>query len=197
MIFTRLLHLLCFASAVELLVLAPAQAQDVEAGKAKAQACAACHGTDGNSPSGMFPNLAGQNWRYIYVELKDFKEGRRTDPVMSPMAAPLSRQDMIDLGNYYAAQKALPSTFKADDAKVRLGKAKADETLCAMCHMAAFAGQNEIPRVAGQQYDYIVKQMTAFKARTRTNDAGNMTSVAQTLSPTDIENLAHYITSLR
>jgi cytochrome c553 len=66
-----------------------------------------------------------------------------------------------------------------------------------MCHMAAFAGQNEIPKVAGQQYDYIVKQMRDFKARTRTNDAGNMTSVSQTLSETDIENLAHYITSLR
>lgn len=62
---------------------------------------------------------------------------------------------------------------------------------------SSFAGQNEIPRVAGQQYEYIVKQMRDFKARTRTNDAGNMTSVAQTLNEADIENLAHYITSLR
>ena len=172
-------------------------AQDLENGKAKAQACAACHGADGNSASGDFPNLAGQSWRYIYIQLKDYKEGRRTNPIMSAMAAPLSRQDMIDIGNYYAAQKAKPSTFKADDAKIALGRAKADETLCSMCHLGGFAGQNEIPRVAGQQYDYIVKQMTDFKARRRTNDAGNMTSVAQTLSETDIENLAHYITSLR
>lgn len=83
------------------------------------------------------------------------------------------------------------------DAKIRLGKAKADETLCTMCHMGGFSGQNEIPRVAGQQYEYIVKQLKDFKARSRTNDAGNMTSVAQTLNEADIENLAHYITSLR
>lgn len=174
-----------------------AWAQDVEAGRVKSQACAACHGADGNSVSGQFPNLAGQSWRYIYIQLKDFKEGRRSDPIMTPMTATLSRQDMIDIGNYYAAQKAKPSTHPVDDKKALLGKAKADETLCAMCHMGAFAGQNEIPRVAGQQYDYVIKQLHAFKARTRTNDAGNMTSVAQTLSETDIENLAHYITSLR
>jgi cytochrome c553 len=180
-----------------LLRMAIAQAQDVEAGRAKAAPCAACHGADGNSAVGNFPNLAGQTWRYIYVQLKDFKEGRRTDPVMSPFAMPLSRQDMIDIANFYAAQPAKPSTFKADEAKIKLGKAKADETLCVMCHLGEFSGQNEIPRVAGQQYEYIVKQMKAFKARTRTNDAGNMTSVAQTVTETDIENLAHYITSLR
>lgn len=179
------------------LAVLPASGQDIAAGKAKAQVCAACHGADGNSPSGQFPNLAGQTWRYIYIELKDYKEGRRTDPVMTPMAASLSRQEMIDIANYFAAQPAKPSTYKTDDAKIKLGKAKADETLCAMCHLGAFAGQNEIPRVAGQQYDYVVKQLLDFKARKRTNDAGNMTSVAQTLSEADIENLAQYITSLR
>ncbi len=185
------------AAACAWLTLAPASAQDIEAGRTKAQACAACHGADGNSSVGNFPNLAGQTWRYIYVQLKDFKEGRRKDPVMSAMAEPLSRQDMIDIANFYAAQKARPSSFKADDAKIKLGKAKADENLCVMCHLGGFSGQNEIPRVAGQQYEYIVKQLKDFKARSRTNDAGNMTSVAQSLSEADIENLAHYITSLR
>ena len=180
-----------------LAMLVPASAQDIEAGRVKSQACAACHGADGNSTVGMFPSLAGQTWRYIYIQLKDFKEGRRDNPVMSPMAMPLSRQDMIDIANYYAAQPLKPTTFKADEAKIKLGKAKADETLCSMCHLGGFAGQNEIPRVAGQQYDYFVQQMRDFKARKRTNDAGNMTSVAQTLSEADIENLGHYIASLR
>ena len=65
-----------------------------------------------------------------------------------------------------------------------------------MCDRGRFAGQNEIPRVAGQQYDYIVKQLSDFKARKRTNDAGNMTSVARTLNDEDIRNLAQYITGL-
>ena len=65
-----------------------------------------------------------------------------------------------------------------------------------MCHLGGFLGQNEIPRVAGQNFDYIVKQLTDFKARTRTNDAGSMTSVASTLSADDIQNLAHYLVGL-
>ena len=178
-------------------MLAKASAQDLEAGKAKAQVCAACHGADGNAPAPIFPNLAGQTWRYLYIQLKDFKEGKRVNALMTPMVEALSRQDMINIANFYAAQPVKPSPFKADEAKVKLGKAKADETLCTMCHLGAFAGQNEVPKVAGQQYDYIVQQLRDFKARKRTNDAGSMTSVAQTLSDTDIENLAHYITDLR
>jgi cytochrome c553 len=184
--------------ALAMLAAGPAPAQDIEAGRAKAQqVCAACHGADGNAPSPEVPSLAGQSWRYLYIQLRDFKEDRRSNPLMSPMAQPLSREDMINVANFYAAQPLKPSAFKADEAKARLGKAKADETLCTMCHLGEFKGQNEIPRVAGQSYQYIVAQLKAFKERTRTNDAGNMTSVARTLSDADIENLAHYITGLR
>jgi cytochrome c553 len=190
-------RLILAAAALALGLGTSAWSQDIEAGRAKAQPCAACHGADGNAVAGNFPNLAGQTWRYIYIQLKDFKEGRRSNPLMDPMAASLSRQDMIDIANYYAAQVAKPSTFKVDETKVKLGKAKADETLCSMCHLGGFSGQNEIPKVAGQQYDYIVQQLKDFKARKRTNDAGNMTSVSQTLSDQDIDNLAQYITSLR
>jgi cytochrome c553 len=171
-------------------------AQDIDAGRKKAEACAACHGSDGNSSVPDFPILAGQTARYLYLQLRDFKEGRRADPQMSPMAAPLSRQDMFDLAAWFAAQKPRPTDFKADEARASLGKAKADETLCTMCHLGGFSGQNEIPRVAGQHYQYVVKQLRDFKARRRTNDAGNMTSVARTLSDEDIVNLGHYLASL-
>ncbi|MBC5783234.1 cytochrome c4 [Ramlibacter sp. USB13] len=181
------------------LAAAAAAAQDIEAGRAKAQVCAACHGADGNGVPGMpeVPFLAGQTWRYLYVQLRDFKEGRRTSPVMTPMAQPLSRDDMIAVANFYAAQTLKPQAFQVDEAKAKLGKAKAEETLCTMCHLGGFLGQNEIPRVAGQNYQYVVAQLKAFKDRTRTNDAGNMTSVARTLSEQDIENLGHYLAGLR
>jgi len=80
---------------------------------------------------------------------------------------------------------------------VAKGSAKAAETLCTMCHGGGVKGQNEIPRVAGQQHDYIVKQLKDFKAGRRTNDAGNMASVSKTLSDEDIENLAQYLTTLQ
>lgn len=142
------------------------------------------------------PSLAGQNARYIYLQLRDFQEGRRSNPLMTPMTAGLTKDDMRELASYFSEQPLTNKNFKADPEKAKLGIAKADETLCAMCHLGEFRGQNEIPRVAGQNFDYIVKTLREFKAKTRTNDAGNMTSVASTLSETDIENLGHYIAGL-
>jgi cytochrome c553 len=79
---------------------------------------------------------------------------------------------------------------------VAAGKKISDAVLCPMCHLGGFSGQNEIPRVAGQHPEYIRKQLHDFKERKRTNDGGNMTSVAATLSDDDIENLAQYIANL-
>jgi cytochrome c553 len=163
---------------------------------AKAATCAACHGPEGRSTQAIYPILAGQTSRYLYLELKDFQEGRRQNDLMSPMAATLTRDEMHELADYYAKQKPPVQNYPADPAKAKLGEAKAAETLCTMCHLGGFSGQNEIPRVAGQHYDYIVKQLGDFKSHKRTNDAGSMTSVAGTLSAQDIENLASYIVGL-
>lgn len=157
----------------------------------------ACHGPMGNSTNPDYPVLAGQTARYLYLELKDFKEGRRTDSRMSPVSATLSRDDILDLADYFAAQKPVPVQFKADPVRIDAGRQKAAEVLCTMCHLGGFTGQNEIPRVAGQYDPYIVKQLQDFRARRRTNDAGNMTSVTKGLSDEDIENLAAYIANLQ
>src|SRR5439155_6420939 len=89
----------------------PAAHADLAAGKRKAEACAACHGTDGNAAIPQFPVLAAQTARYLYLQLKDFKEGRRSEPAMAPMVAKLSTTDMLDLAQYFAAQKPKPIPF--------------------------------------------------------------------------------------
>jgi cytochrome c553 len=177
---------------------APVRARaNVAAGQTKASACAGCHGSMGNSTNPKYPILAGQTARYLYLELRDFKEGRRSDPEMSPMAAGLSREDMLDLADYFAAQRPEPVSVKATPAQIDAGRRRAAEILCTMCHLGEFKGQNEIPRVAGQYQQYIVKQLQDFRARKRTNDAGNMTSVTKGLSDEDIENLAAYTANLQ
>jgi cytochrome c553 len=183
--------------ATALLVASPFALADPEAGRMiVTQVCAACHGADGNPLTDAFPMLAGQSARYIYLQLKDFKEGRRSDPQMTGFAQGLERQQMLDIGEFLAAQAPRPLPFKADPARAERGRKKAEETLCTMCHLGGFKGQNEIPRVAGQAPAYVIKQLTAFKARTRTNDAGNMTSVAQTLDEESIKDLAHFLSTL-
>lgn len=163
---------------------------------AKAALCVACHGPNGNSTQSTFPILAGQTSRYLYLQLRDFQEGRRKDPQMDPIVKDLTRDELRELADWFSKQKPANTGFKPDPEKARLGRLKAEETLCTMCHLGGFAGQNEIPRVAGQHYDYIVKQLADFKARRRTNDAGNMTSVSNTLNERDIENLGHYLAGL-
>src|SRR5260221_7505433 len=115
---------------------------------------------------------------------------------MAPFVAKLSSKDMLDLAEYFAAQKPKPIAFEADAPRVARGQKNADELLCTMCHLGGMKGQNEIPRVAGQHPEHVIKQLKAFKARTRNNDAGSMTSLAQTVTEQDIEDLAHYISSL-
>lgn len=188
---------LAFALTAVLMSTSPLAAQNAEAGAAKAEVCVACHGPGGNPTMPQYPALAGQTARYIYLQLKDFKEGRRTDSLMTPQAQNLTREDMFDLAAYFSAQERRPVDFPAEPARVARGQTRASETLCTMCHGTGFKGQNEIPRVAGQQHDYIVKQLRDFRDRKRTNDAGNMTSVARTLSDQDIEDLAQYLATLR
>ena len=181
-----------------LLLLLPslAFAQDAAAGKEKAAVCGACHGADGNSAIAQNPNLAGQNARYIYLQLRDFNKKRRRDPLMSPMAENLSTKDMLDLAAYFSMQKPNRQNARGDAARIDEGRKIADAALCPMCHLGGFSGQNEVPRVAGQHYDYIKKQLLAFRARERTNDAGSMTAYMNDVTNEQIEALAAYIASL-
>jgi cytochrome c553 len=77
-------------------------AADIEAGKQKAQGCAACHGADGNGAATIYPRLAGQYADYLLVSLKRYKSGERQNPMMNAMAGPLSEQDMEDIAAYFS-----------------------------------------------------------------------------------------------
>lgn len=78
-------------------------AGDAAAGKAKSATCSACHGTNGISSNDLWPNLAGQKQGYLVAQLKAFRDGKRKDPMMAPMVAPLSDADIADLAAYYSS----------------------------------------------------------------------------------------------
>lgn len=80
-------------------------AGDAAAGKAKSATCAGCHGANGKSNNPLWPNLAGQHAAYLAKQMKDFRDGKRTDPTMSAMAKPLSDADIDNLAAYYASLK--------------------------------------------------------------------------------------------
>ena len=80
-----------------------ALAGDAAAGKAKAASCAGCHGANGISSNPMWPNLAGQQAGYLVKQMKAFRDGARTDPMMSPMAKPLSDADIENIAAYFSS----------------------------------------------------------------------------------------------
>lgn len=186
------LKLLIFA----LTMILPSLAVMEAATAAKSDSCAHCHGTDGNSTSSAYPSLAGQTRDYLYRQMKDFKEGRRKDSMMSPSIGMLSDQDMQELAEYFSAQSLVRSKFNADPAKVEQGKKIAQEAQCTACHQAAFKGLNEFPRVSRQKHPYIVKQLKDYRDGLRTNDNGLHAPAAKNLSDEQIEALAHYLASL-
>ncbi|PHS70828.1 MAG: cytochrome C [Cycloclasticus sp.] len=80
---------------------------NIDAGKEKSTACAACHGANGVSASPMFPTIAGQHADYMVVALQAYKTGERKNPIMQGTAAALSDEDIENLAAYYASQEGL------------------------------------------------------------------------------------------
>ena len=80
---------------------------DYDAGKSKAEACAACHGADGNSQITIYPKLAGQYKNYLINTLSSYKSGSRKNAIMGGFAVGLSDQDIEDLSEYFSKQDGL------------------------------------------------------------------------------------------
>jgi len=143
------------------------------------------------------PSLAGQPAWFTHWTLFKFRDGRRKDPVMSPFAANLSDADMADLSAYYAAQSPRPRAQAVDAAKAAAGQQLAVGYNCTSCHKPDLTGQNQVPRLAGQDLQYLLKLLRAYKAQTAGDLEGLMTQAAQPLSDADIAGLAHFMAGFR
>jgi cytochrome c553 len=160
------------------------------------QLCFACHGDNGNSKNPAVPSLAGQPAQFITTQLIMFREKRRNDPQMSPIATPLTNPEISALGKFFAALPSPPPAGKASEQVAAGGKRIAEQFNCVACHGATLKGQQHIPRLAGQQAEYLRTQLRGFKAGTRFDMDGNMTAAAQPLSTADIDVLAEYLSTL-
>ena len=162
----------------------------------KAQACVVCHGPAGNSTDPAMPSLAGQPAQFIALQLFMFREGNRKDPQMSPMASGLSNADMNELAAHFSRQKPAAPSHKTAPENAATGRRLAEQHHCVHCHGPALRGLQHIPRLAGQQFAYLRTQLRGFKAKTRADFDGNMTSAVELLSEKDIEVIADYLSGL-
>ena len=115
---------------------------------------------------------------------------------MTPMAQPLSNTEMNDLAAFFAAQPAVPPRHEASAENAKAGPELAKKFNCTQCHGPRLLGQQQMPRLAGQHYDYLRAQLSAFKSGKRADLDGNMTAAAQALSDQDIDVLADYMAGL-
>lgn len=175
----------------------PAPAADPVAGLNKAQVCIACHGAGGNSANPAVPSLAGQPAQFIATQLVMFREGNRKDPQMSPAAANMTNTDINELAAYFSAHPLTPAARITPPARAAAARRLSEQHHCVSCHGPALKGQQHIPRLAGQQFEYLRTQLRGFKAGTRFDMDGNMTSAAQALSDSDVEILADYLAGMK
>ncbi len=179
----------------------------VTQGKGAATACATCHGADGlgNAQAG-FPMLARLPPAYLAKQIADFKAGTRSNPVMSPIAAALTAEDIEASARYYAALPRPPAQAKAaDDAALGLGRRLAvngawDRNIppCFKCHAVDGGGvPPSFPPIAGQHASYTASQLQAWKSGARSNDPQKlMKTVAQNLTDEDIRAVSAYLATL-
>ncbi|MCC5792734.1 MAG: cytochrome c4 [Legionellaceae bacterium] len=182
-----------------------AAAGDIAAGKAKTEACVACHTESGNSSNPIWPNLAGQHAGYLYKQLQDYqKADGRDNEVMRGIVANLSAQDMADLAAYYAslpvAEAATPEQYvERGEQLYRGGDRKAGISACIACHGPRGKGNSQahFPLVSGQHAAYTIEQLQLFKEGKRHNDLNAMMrDISQRMSPEDMEAVAYYMQGL-
>ena len=164
---------------------------------AKIEACAACHGKDGNAPIPATPSLAGQPALFLENQLVMIREGLRPIPQMTGLLDRITDEEIVAIAAHYARQspKASPAGAR-DDARMARGKERADALHCGSCHLPDYRGRDQVPRLVGQREDYLLLSLRQF----RNNEAvGRDTIMAATLhgvSAEDLEAMAHYLAHL-
>ena len=174
---------------------AHAMAADSAAIAEKAKVCVGCHGPDGNSKDPAIPTIAGQPKQFITTQLVMFREKNRKNDAMLPFVANLSNAEINDFGTYFSAQTMQTAAPPLAEDKAAEGRKLVTQFNCNQCHGPTLKGLQHIPRLAGQQPVYLRTQLLGFKAQTRFDMDGNMTSAAQPLQPAQIDQIAEYLST--
>ena len=157
--------------------------------------CFTCHGPNGASTEAEIPILAGQHFFYLYVQMKDFKAGRRANAVMEEFVATLSRDEMKTLARFFSEQTWPDIGYKADPARAKIAKAATTGGQCVQCHLGGYEGNSGTPRVAGQHITYLEKTMLDFKSKARANAAAK-SSLMDSYSADEIRKMAEFMAGM-
>lgn len=157
--------------------------------------CLACHGENGVPNYAESPVIDGQHEGYLYIQLRDYKNGARKHDVMNEIVKDLSRQDLRELAAFFAKRPWPRLQQQAEEGDDVVAERLAGAGMCKECHLGGYLGDSTVPRLAGQLTTYLVVTMRAFKTKERANNAA-MSSLLDTYSDEEIDALARYLGAL-
>ncbi len=189
------------AGAVAWLLLVACGVAQAQPPAATLAACAACHGPGGNAAVAQFPSLAGQPKVFIETQLVLIREGLREVPSMKAVMTGMGDEEIVALARHFAAQPPEPSAAAAAApvraAQYALGAQASRQMLCGTCHLADYSGQQQVPRLAGQNEPYLLASMTQFRDNPGPGRDTIMAATLRGLSDADLANLAHYLSRFK
>jgi len=162
---------------------------------ARLQVCSACHGANGVPKNGTIPIIYGQQEDYLAKQLHDFVTGDRAVEVMAWMSKSLEPEQLAPTSVFFAKK-----TWPAHPTAAAAATPPAGITVCQACHNTDFRGARQAegmvtPRLAGQNYEYLVEAMRRFADGERTNNS-DMVQIMKAITPAQRETMARYLAGL-
>ena len=182
------------ALALAFAFIAPAFAQPFEE---RLAVCLACHGEKGVSETSEVPSIAGMPEKFTLIQLYLFRERMRKIEIMNDVAKGMTNDDLQRFSDYFAAlPPPPPSGDPHDPAIAARAQALIAKHHCASCHNPDFSGREQMPRLAAQREDYLLKSLRDYKTAQRTGYDATMDEVIRPITDADIVDLAHYLSRL-
>lgn len=165
---------------------------------ARLAACLACHGEKGQSALPEVPSLGGQPAFYLTVQMLMFRDRLRVVDVMNQMMRGFSDADLQKMGDLIARlPPPPPAGGPADSARMEKGRALAEQNRCNFCHQGNYSGERNVPRLAGQREDYLVKAMREYRDNSRRGYDASMADVLYHVSDEQMLDLAYFLARVR
>jgi len=183
-------------AALACVVIAPLQAETFAE---RAAPCLACHGEKGQSETPEIPSLGGQPAPYLLIQLYLFREKQRGVEIMNDVTKGFTDDDLRLFSDNLAKlpPPPPPPSDTPDAARIASGSALITQHRCNNCHSLDLSGRENIPRIADQREDYLVKTLREYKNNTRRGYDGSMAEVLAPVTDAQIVDLAYAIARFR
>jgi len=185
------------AALAALLLLAPAALALAATFEERTALCLTCHGQGGQSLIPETPSIGGQPFFFAVAQLFLFRRGGRASAAMSEVAKPMTDDDLRAFGEWVSRlPPPMPPSEPADPVRLKRGALLVQQRPCTSCHNPDFSGREQMPRLAHQREEYLLRAMREYKSGARIGYGSSMSEELVGLSDADLQDLAYFLANL-